>query len=103
MKPNQYVTIGMVGACAANVGLAFVDAAFGKAKDPLIRFPSPTVIGALLSSSSPAAIHTATTNMVTGARLELPQLLEARGADRPGGPMATGSGISVHQLPKLEA
>ena len=39
MKPHRPVTLGMVGVCIANVGIATMEAAFGKTKDPLARLP----------------------------------------------------------------
>jgi hypothetical protein len=74
MKPYRPVTLSMIGVCIANVGVATVEAAFGKAKDPLAGLPPAATLGQLLSSASSTTISTViTNNMVTGARYELPQ------------------------------
>jgi hypothetical protein len=77
MKRHRPVTVTLVGACAANVALAFVDSAFGKAKDPLARFPPAGTVYTLagLSSASIAVTTTTVPDMNTGAPRDLLKVL----------------------------
>jgi hypothetical protein len=78
MKPLRPVTVSLIGVCGVNVGIAFVESAFGKATDPLTRLPPSGTVYTMAAESSASIVTTTMPDMSTGTPRDLTQLFTVR-------------------------